>query len=64
MENKTGTFLSVLGTILIILKLLGVLNISWWWVLLPYGIVFFTPVLLIVLMYLTIVIGIFVGKEE
>nr|DAX19698.1 MAG TPA: hypothetical protein [Caudoviricetes sp.] len=64
MENKAGTFLSVLGTILIILKLLGVLNISWWWVLLPYGILIFAPVLLIILMYFTIIVGIFIGKEK
>lgn len=29
------TFFSVLAIVLIILKLLGILTISWWWVLAP-----------------------------
>lgn len=37
-ESQGLSFASVLGLIFIVLKLIGVINWSWWWVLSPFWI--------------------------
>jgi hypothetical protein len=56
-SNNAGTSaITILGLIFITLKLIGVIDWSWWWVLLPfYG---FASILLAVLLFGLIIIGI------
>lgn len=51
--SKSITFLSLLGLAFIVLKLVGVINWSWWLVLLPlYGEFVIAILILLVLIYI------------
>lgn len=59
------SFTSVLGLIFIVLKLVGVINWSWWLVLLPiYGPTLFVVVIIAVLMIIGLIINHFEKRKE
>lgn len=51
---KGPSILGLLGVAFVVLKLVGVINWSWWWVLLP----FYMPVILVII--ILIVVGLVV----
>lgn len=60
--NRGVTPLSLLGIAFIVLKVMGQITWSWWWVLAPFWI----PVVLAVtlLLFIILVIGIIASKEQ
>jgi uncharacterized membrane protein (DUF485 family) len=57
-ESSGMSISSVVGIVFIILKLVGVIEWSWWWVTLPlWGGIVLLGVLLVVLLILTAILG-------